>query len=127
MSVTVQSGTTVPFEQFWRWLKHHANCILRAGTTDVWFYDQEAFHWHLEEDDDRNPVVQVYQGKAMIAELLIDARTVLFVQATPDTEGEAGQFLFELVGGPQEEPAAVYHFLLAHAFEDEQKHGALKH
>ncbi len=128
MSVTVQTGTTVPFDQFWRWLKHHANCILRAGTPELWLYDQEAFHWHLEEDAERNPVIQVYLGKNLIAELLLEVREVLFVQATPDTEGgEPGQFLFELVGGPREEPSAVYHFLLAHGFEEEQKHGALKH
>ncbi len=128
MSVTVQTGTTIPFDQFWRWLKHHANCILRAGTRDLWLYDQEAFHWHLEEDAERNPVVQVYLGKNMVAELLLEARDILFVQSTPDAEGtEPGQFLFELVGGPREEPNAVYHFQLAHGFEEEQKHGALKH
>ena len=31
MSVTVETGTTVAFDRFWRWLKHHANCIVRAS------------------------------------------------------------------------------------------------
>ncbi len=127
MSVSVQTGTTVPFDEFWRWLKHHANCILRVGTPEVWLYDQEPFHWHLEEDGERNPVVQVYSGKNLVAELVLDVRDVAFVQATPDAEGgEPGQFLFELLGA-RDEPGAPYHFLLAHGLDEEQKHGALKH
>jgi hypothetical protein len=37
---------------------------------------------------------------------------------TPDPEGEAGQHLFEVIGGG-DEPYPIYHFLLAHGFEDE--------
>ena len=36
----------------------------------------------------------------------------------PDPDGEEGQHLFEVIGGA-EEPFPVYHFLLAHGFEDE--------
>ncbi len=128
MSVSVETGTTLTFERFWRWLKHHPNCILRAGTVDVYLYDQEAFHWHLEEDTERNPVVQLVSGKLLVAEMVLDVRDVLYVEATPDPGGERGQFLFELVGGSKEEPYAVYHFAVAHGFQDEERHPAgLKH
>jgi hypothetical protein len=129
MSVTVETGTTLAFDRFWRWLKHHANCIVRAGTVDTFLHDQEAFHWHLEEDEERNPVVQVVSGKLLVAEMVLDIRDVLYVEATPEVSGgEAGQFLFELVGGSKEEPYAVYHFVVAHGLVDEDRHPAgLKH
>ncbi len=127
MSVSVQAGTTLPFERFWRWLKQHVNCIVRAGTGDSWLHDQEAFHWHLEEDEQRSPVVQLVWGKLLVGEMVLDVRDVLYVQAVPDPEaGEPGHFLFELVGGGGE-PYPVYHFLLAHGFEEEGRHGGLKH
>jgi hypothetical protein len=125
MSVTVETGTTLAFDRFWRWLKRHPHCILRAGTPDAFLYDQEDLHWHLEEEEDRTPSVQLVRGKQIIGELVLEVREVLFVQAVPDPEGEAGQFVFELVGGG-EEPYAVYHFLLAHGFEEEPHRTALK-
>ncbi len=127
MSVTVETGSSLAFDRFWRWLKHHANCIVRAGTADTFLHDQDAFHWHLEEDEERNPVVQLVSGKLLVAEMVLDVRDVLYVEARPETGGEAGQFLFELVGGSREEPYAVYHFVVAHGFEDEERHGGLKH
>jgi len=129
MSVTVETGTTLAFDRFWRWLKQHVNCIVRAGTGDVILHDQEAFHWNLDEDEERNPSVQLVWGKLLVAELLLDIRDILYVEATPEEGGEAeGQFLFELVGGSREEPYPVYHFLMAHGFEDEGKHQVgLKH
>jgi hypothetical protein len=128
MSVTVETGSTIAFDAFWKWLKHHPNCILRAGTVECYLYDQDAFHWHLEEDADRNPVVQLVQGKEMVAEMIVEARDVLFVQAVPDPESGEGHYLFELVGGSKDETYAVYHFLVAHGFEEEGRHKpALKH
>ena len=127
MSVTVETGTTLAFDRFWRWLKHHANCIVRAGTVDTYLHDQDPFHWHLEEDAERNPVVQVVSGKLLVAEMVLDVRDLLYVEATPEPGGQ-GHFLFELIGGSKEEPYAVYHFVMAHAFEDEGRHPAgLKH
>jgi hypothetical protein len=124
MSLTVQSGATLPFERFWKWLKHHPNCILRAGTGDVWLYDQDDLHWHLEEDPDRNPSVQLVRGKHILAEIVLDVREAVFVQATLEAEVEGERhFLFDVVGG--EEP--LYHFLLAHGLEDEPHQGGLKH
>ncbi|HTT70776.1 MAG TPA: hypothetical protein VMG32_06095 [Anaeromyxobacteraceae bacterium] len=128
MSVTVETGTTLAFDRFWRWLKRHPNCILRAGTVDAFLHDQEAFHWHLEEDADRSPVVQLLSGKQLVAEVVLDVRDVLYVEATPEEGGEPGQYLFEVVGGSREEPFPVYHFLLAHGFEEEGGHPTgLKH
>jgi hypothetical protein len=130
MSVTVETGTTLAFDRFWRWLKGHRNCIVRAGTVDTYLHDQEAFHWHLEEDAERNPVVQLVWGKLLVGELVMDVRDVLYVEVTPDEGGQPGHFVFELVGGSKEEPYAVYHFLLGHGFEDESGHaggGGLKH
>ncbi len=129
MSLKVETGATLAFEQFWRWLKQHASCILRAGTVDTYLYDQEAYHWHLAEDADRNPNVQLVWGKLLVGEMVLDTRDLLFVEATPDPEGsEPGQFLFELIGGSKEEPYPVYHFLLAHGFEEEADHpSGLKH
>jgi len=128
MAVTVQAGATITFDRFWRWLKHHPNCIVRAGTTDVWLYDQDELHWHLDEDADRSPTVQLVRGKQLLGELVLDVRDALFVQVTPEGEGSEAQFLFEVVGGGREEPYAVYHFLLAHGFDEEGAHaGGLKH
>jgi hypothetical protein len=121
MSLTVQAGATLPFERFWKWLKHHPNCILRAGTHDVWLYD-------LEEDPDRHPSVQLVRGKQILAEIVLEVREVVFVQATPEAEEEGERhFLFEVVGGDKAEPYAVYHFLVAHGFEEEPHQGGLKH
>jgi hypothetical protein len=109
MSVTVQSGVTIPFDRFWRWLKQHPNCILRAGTHDVW--------------------LQLVRGKQLLAEIVLDVREALFVQATSEEgEGSERNFLFEVVGGGKEEPYAVYHFLVAHGFEEDGAHASsLKH
>ncbi|ACG74726.1 conserved hypothetical protein [Anaeromyxobacter sp. K] len=124
MPVTVETGSTLTFDRFWRWLKRHPNCILRAGTPDTFLYDQEDLHWHLEEDEERVPVVQLSRGKQTLAEIAIEAREVLFVQVLPDPDGDAGQFLFELIGGSGDEPYPVYHFVLAHGFDEETGHRA---
>ena len=125
--VTEQPGTGLTFEQFWRWVKRHPNCILRAGTPDSFLYDNEDLHWHLEQDQDGSPLVQLVDGKVLIAELLLDVRDVLFVQTSQQGEGEAQQHLFEIIGGPREEPYPVYHFVLSHGWDEEKPHPTLKH
>ena len=124
MALTVETGSTLAFDRFWRWLKRHPNCILRAGTPETTLYDQEDLHWHLEEDEDRVPLVQLLRGKQLLGEIAIEVRDVLFVQAVPDPDGEQGHFLFELWGGGGDEPYAVYHFALVHAFDEEGGHRA---
>ncbi len=128
MGIDVQTGTGITFERFWRWLQAHRNCILRAGGLDAYLYDREDLHWQLEEDGQKNPIVQLCRAKDVIAELLLDVRDVLFVQSLPEQEGESGNVLFELVGQPEGEPVALYHFLVEHGFTDEAEHRpALKH
>jgi hypothetical protein len=122
MSVTVETGTTLSFERFWRWLKRHANCIVRAGTPDSYLYDHEDLHWHLDEDEERTPMIQLLRGKQLLGEVVIELRDVVFVQSLPDPDGEAGQFVFELVGGGGDEPYALYHVVVAHGFDEEQAH-----
>lgn len=131
MSVSVEVGKAIPFEEFWGWIKHHANCILRVGSGDAFLYDHESLHWALEEDPDGNPNVLQILGKVVVGEMVLDVHDALFVQAAPDKESEEpGQFIFEIIGGPREEPYPLYHFLLTHGFEGEQgsSHAAmLKH
>ncbi|PWB68798.1 MAG: hypothetical protein C3F15_15925, partial [Holophagae bacterium] len=67
----VEQNITMPFDEFWSWLLTHPNCILRAGTPDSVLYDDDDLHWHLEEDPDRNPSVQLVRGKHVLAELVL--------------------------------------------------------
>ncbi|MBX5480475.1 MAG: hypothetical protein IRZ16_01310 [Myxococcaceae bacterium] len=121
MSIDVETGTTLKFERFWKWLREHANCILRAGTDEVWLFDDDDLHWHLEEDAHRSPVVQLMRGKRVLAELVMDVRDVLFVQATPEGQPQNGEqpTLFELVTAGGDENFGAYHFLMAHGFDRE--------
>ena len=50
------------------------------------------------------------------------------VQSTLDSEEDGERrYLFEVIGGDKAEPYAVYHFLVAHGFEEEPHQGGLKH
>ncbi len=124
MGLTVETGTTLEFDRFWRWLKRHIHCIVRAGTPDAFLYDQEDLHWHLDEDDDRTPVVQLMRGKELIGELVLEVRDALFVQVRPDPDGEAGQHVFEVIGGEPADPQPVYHFVLTHGLDESTAHKA---
>jgi hypothetical protein len=125
----VETGTTLTFDKFWRWLREHNNCILRAGTEDVWLFDHEELHWHVDEDGRHNPVVQLIQGKRIVSEMLMDVRDVMFVQATPQgADPEDQTTLFELIVAGGDETFSAYHFLMAHPLEEEQRHApSLKH
>lgn len=123
MALTVETGATLAFDRFWRWLRRHPNCIVRAGTADSYLYDQEDLHWHLDEDEDRTPTIQLLRGKQLLGEIVVETRDVVFVQAVPDPDGEAGQYVFELVGGSSgEDPYALYHVVVAHGFDEEAAH-----
>jgi hypothetical protein len=72
--------------------------------------------------------VQLVRGKQVIAEMSLDVRDVVFVQSTLDSEEDGERrYLFEVIGGDRAEPYAVYHFLVAHGFEEEPHQGGLKH
>jgi len=122
MGLNVETGTTLEFDRFWRWLRRHIHCIVSVGTPDAYLYDQEDLHWHLDEDEDRTPIVQLMRGKQVLGELVLEVRELLFVQVMPDPDGEAGQHLFELIGGEPGEPTAVYHFVLTHGLDESTAH-----
>lgn len=105
--------------QFWRWLKLHYNCILRAGDDACVVYDQPYLHWHLLEEDDLL-VVQIIRGKDLITELIIDQRQVMYVEAVPQ---EDNNVLFDLIGTGEGEPVSLINFLMSHGYEDEGPDG----
>jgi len=129
MSIQVERGSTLTLERFWNWLLNHPNCILRAGTADAALYDQEDFHWHFEQEGPSQEVIQLIRGKQLVGEMFLDTRDIQYVQAIPDNEsGERGWYLFELVGGPKEEPLPMYHFLMSHGPDMDTAHPTgLKH
>jgi hypothetical protein len=128
MNLTTETGTTLPFERFWRWLKEHANCILEAGTPTSSLLDFEDFHWGFIQEDDGRAIAQLIRGKNLVGEVAIDANEITFVQASLDVEGAAqGQWIFEAVGGSKGEEFVAAYFVIAHGLEDLGKHEVLKH
>ena len=120
-------GSTLPLDDFWGWVKDHPNCILRASTPEAFLYDFEDLHWNLYEEDDKALVAQMLRGKQLVAEIIIDPRDVLYVQAMPEPD-HPEQALFEIVSGPKEDAVTVCTFLMAHAYDEETTHSqALKH
>jgi hypothetical protein len=128
VSTSVQVPSTLRLEEFWSWLKEHCNCILRAGSADVELHDGDDLHWHLEGDA-REPVVQLIQGKRLLAALFMEVHDIAFVQAVASDEPEDRSTLFELVSTGKEGNFSPYHFLMAHPLETEvPNHGhGLKH
>ena len=52
------TAAPLTFDQFWRWLQEHANCVVRAGTGDATLFDADALHWDFFEEEDGTAVVQ---------------------------------------------------------------------
>ena len=129
MSIKVERGGTMPLDVFWGFLLNHPNCILRAATPDAALYDDEDLHWHFDDEGQGQEIVQLIRGKQLIGELFIDTREIQYVQAVPDQENpDRGWYMFELVGGPKEDPMPLYHFLMSHGPDIETSHPAgLKH
>lgn len=105
------------FEQFWGWLKIHYNCIVRAGGEGCVVYDQPYLHWHMLEEEDLS-IVQIIRGKDLITELVIEPRQVMYVESTLQEENNV---LFELIGTIQDEPVSLFHFMMAHGYEEEEE------
>ena len=63
-------------------------------------------------------MVQVIRGKDLISELVIDPRQVMYVESSPQ---EGDNVLFELIGGEEGEAFPIYHFLMAHGYDDESE------
>ena len=116
MTIPANTGT-LELDAFWKWASAHYNCIVRAGSDSCVIYDQPYVHWHLAQERDGTLVVQLIRGKDLISELVIDPRQVMYVESRPDEEE---QVLFELIVEAQGEAVPVYHFLMAHGYDDDQ-------
>jgi len=103
---------------FWRWLKIHYNCIVRAGGEGCVVYDQPYLHWHMIEEEDDLYIVQLIKGKDLITEIVIDARQIMYVESSSH---EDNNVLFELIGTIQNEPVSLFHFMMAHGYEEEEE------
>lgn len=124
------TAAPLTFDQFWRWLQEHANCVVRAGTGDATLFDADALHWDFFEEEDGTAVVQVILGKALVGELVLEREQILMVQASPDVETpNSGQWLFELMGGgtKKDDRIPLGYFVLAHGMEAQGGHQMLKH
>ena len=119
-------GTALSLEKFWQWLHEHHNCIVRAGTPDTLLYDQEDLHWHLFEDRGGKLGVQLLRGKQILAEMAIVRSDVMYVEMAPSPETQ-GHFDFQLLGGPEQDMVALYHFEMAHGYEEIETQGAPAH
>jgi len=125
---TSTAATPLTFDQFWRWLLDHRNCVVRAGAGDVALMDHELIHWDFFEEDDGRAVCQAILGKSLVGELVVERSEVLFVQASPDLENaSSGGWNFECIGGSREDSYPLYFFVLTHGMEGAQGHQLLKH
>lgn len=109
---------TLEFKQFWPWLAEHPNCILRAGTADSVFYDDDDYYWRFAEEDARTLLVQVLRGKRPVGELFIEPEYVSYVEISP---GEKGEFNFDLISELEGQRQVIYYFVLAHPFEETEE------
>ena len=116
------------FDVFWKWLTDHPNCLMRVMSGDMTVQDNELLHWDIFDEDGR-AVVQMIQGKTLVAEMVIDRAQVKFVQAYPDPEEAAsGQWMFECISGSDgEESFPLFGFVMAHGMDQMQGHAQLKH
>lgn len=110
------SFETLPFEQFWRWVQAHADCIVQAGTPDVTLYDDEAFHWRLSTLEPGLHLVHLMSGKRIVAELELRESAITYVQMEPI---ENDEHRFELVSETETGRFVPYHFVMAHGYETE--------
>lgn len=109
--------SVLSFDEFWRWLQGHPNCILTAGTADTILCDHEQFHWHFAQDEDQRPLVQLIWGKNLIGELVLNPRDITYVQC--ERRGDE-EFLFECVTVTNNDPSAAYLFTLSHDYNSNE-------
>jgi hypothetical protein len=110
---------TIPFDQFWTWLCIHHNCIVRAGTPDTLLFDHDDYHWHLFTEDDGAHIVQLVRGKELIGEMVVIPNDIAYVQSEPAEPNVEGEQLFECVIEMVESRDVAYHFVMAHAFDEQ--------
>ncbi len=117
----------MPFEQFFKWLLGHRNCLTRIEAGPVTLADNELLHWDMFDEGEAS-VIQLIQGKTLVAEIMIERGEVQFVQASPDLEEpNSGQWVFECIGGTPEQTFPMFAFIMTHGIEQSQGHQALKH
>ena len=106
---------TLAFDEFWRWLVLHPNCIVRAGTADSVLYDDDDLHWHFANEGHDAFLCQLIRGKRLLGEMVLRSETVSYVQGyRGDHEDE---FVFEMIAEGEEDRAAAYFFVLSHAYD----------
>lgn len=105
--------TTLAFDQFWRWLQAHANCILRAGTPEAVLFDDDDLHWHFTREE-QSLIVQVVRGKQVLGEILLHPADASYVEAHP---GEGDEFLFEVISDTEAARVAAWFFVLSHGYD----------
>jgi hypothetical protein len=114
---SAEDATTLAFDVFWTWLQRHPNCILRAGTPEAVVYDADDLHWHFATEGTETQVVQVFRGKHLVGELIVNPADVAYVQGV---EGEEEEFVFDLVSETESESVSAYYFVLSHGYEPDE-------
>jgi hypothetical protein len=115
----MDTPTTLPFEQFWRWVQLHPNCILRAGTPEAVLYDDDDLHWHFAAEEGSTLVVQVLRGKRLLGEIILDPEQLAYVEVLPGDVPE--EFVFELVAETEQERFAPYFFVFSHGLDETER------
>lgn len=110
-----QDSPTLAFDEFWRWLVQHPNCIVRAGTADSVLYDDDDLHWHLANEGPEAHLCQLIRGKRLLGELVVRPESVSYVQGYRVDHEE--EFVFELIAEGEEDRVAAYFFVMSHAFD----------
>ena len=113
----LETPSAIPFEQFWRWLQGHANCILRVGTPDTVLFDDDDLHWHLGAEEDGLLLVQLVRGKHVLGEILLQPSEIAYVEAQA---GDPEEFPFECIHEGAEGRVASYVFVLSHAYDAQE-------
>ena len=115
----IQHATaTLPFDAFWSWLQAHPNCIIRAGTPEAVLYDDDDLHWHFSAEGPDTFLVQLQRGKKLVGEMMVVPTDVAFVQGVSAEEDE---YVFELISQTQADRVALYHFVLSHGYDAQQR------
>lgn len=110
------ASTTLPFDDFWSWLKAHRNCIVRAGTPYSVLMDHDDYHWDVLQEEEETQILQLVRGKELVGEIIVMAGEIAYVHCPPSDSEEQ---LFECVVETPQAREVVYHFAMAHGYEGE--------
>ena len=106
---------TIPFDQFWNWIRLHPDCILRAGTPEAVIYDDEDLHWLFTAEEPATLIIQLLRGKRLVSELFLDPEQVAYVETVaPEREDEHS---FELISETEDDRFPVMFFVLVHGWD----------